>query len=156
MSGKKAPSPSVLDKELQIIELRRAGVTWEKIAREVGFRNASGAYKMYQRAAGRMVQPSLDEYRMMMLDRFERMHMAVWPRAKEGDLRAIDSALRIAEKEIKLLGLDAPTKITAEVTVYEGQQLIEHTARIIEIIRQSRGAQGNMGSGISETRAITN
>lgn len=155
MSGKKAPSPSVLDKELQIIELRRAGVTWEKIAREVGFKNASGAYKMYQRAAERMIRPSLDEYRDTVLDRFERMHMAVWPRAKEGDLRAIDTALRIAEKEIKLLGLDAPTKITAEVTVYEGQQLIEHTARIIDLIRQSRGATGNVGSIPSERRAVT-
>ena len=155
MSGKKAPSPAVLDKELQIIELRRAGVTWEKIAREVGFKGPSGAYKMYQRAAERMIRPSLDEYRDTILDRFERMHMAVWPRAKEGDLRAIDTALRIAEKEIKLLGLDAPTKITAEVTVYEGQQLIEHTARIIDLIRQSRGATGNMGSVPSERRAIT-
>lgn len=155
MSGKKTPPPAVLDKELQIIELRRAGVTWEKIAREVGFKNASGAYKMYQRAAERMIQPSLDEYREMVLDRFERMHMAVWPRAKEGDLRAIDTALRIAEKEIKLLGLDAPTKITAEVTVYEGQQLVEHTARIIELVRQSRGTQGNMGSITSATRTIT-
>jgi len=155
MSRKKTPPPAVLDKELQIIELRRAGVTWEKIAREVGFKNASGAYKMYQRAAERMIRPSLDEYRDTVLDRFERMHMAVWPRAKEGDLRAIDTALRIAEKEIKLLGLDAPTKITAEVTVYEGQQLIEHTARIIDLIRQSRGATGNMGSVPSERRAIT-
>jgi hypothetical protein len=155
MSRKKTPPPAVLDKELQIIELRRAGVTWEKIAREVGFKNASGAYKMYQRAAERMIRPSLDEYRETVLDRFERMHLAVWPRAKEGDLRAIDTALRIAEKEIKLLGLDAPTKITAEVTVYEGQQLIEHTARIIELVRQSRGAQGNMGSSPSERRAIT-
>jgi hypothetical protein len=155
MSRKKTPQPAVLDKEIKIIELRRAGVTWEKIALEVGFKNASGAYKMYQRAAERMIRPHLDEYRDMQLDRLERMHMAVWPAAKEGDLRAIDTALRIGDREAKLLGLDAPTKITAEVTVYEGQQLIEHTARIIELVRQSRGTQSNMGSGVGETRAIT-
>ena len=95
MSRKKTPSPSVLDKEMKIIELRRAGLTWEKIALETGFRNASGAYKMYQRAAERMIRPHLEEYRDMQLDRLERMHLAVWPRAKEGDLRAIESALRI-------------------------------------------------------------
>lgn len=156
MSRKKAPTPAVLEKEIQIIELRRAGVTWEKIAREVGFKNASGAYKMYQRAAERMVRPHLEEYRDMQLDRLERMHMAVWPRAKDGDLRAIDTALRIGDREAKLLGLEAPTKIQAEVTVYEGQQLIEHTARIVELVRQSRGEKGNMGGGASETRAITN
>ena len=155
MSRKKAPSPAVLDKEIKIIELRRAGVTWEKIALEVGFRNASGAYKMYQRAAERMVRPHLEEYRDMQLDRLERMHMAVWPRAKDGDLRAIDTALRIADREANLLNLNAPIKVQAEVTVYEGQQLVEHTARIIELIRQSRGATGNMGSNTSETRAIT-
>lgn len=156
MSRKKAPTPAVLEKEIQIIELRRAGVTWEKIAREVGFKNASGAYKMYQRAAERMARPHLEEYRDMQLDRLERMHMAVWPRAKDGDLRAIETALRIGDREAKLLGLDAPTKIQAEVTVYEGQQLIEHTARIVELVRQSRGEKSNMGSGASETRAITN
>ena len=155
MSRKKAPSPAVLDKEIKIIELRRAGVTWEKIALEVGFRNASGAYKMYQRAAERMVRPHLEEYRDMQLDRLERMHMAVWPRAKDGDLRAIDTALRIADREANLLNLNAPIKVQAEVTVYEGQQLVEHTARIIELIRQSRGATGNMGGNTSETRAIT-
>ena len=155
MSSKKTPPPAVLEKEIKIIELRRAGVTWEKIALETGFKNASGAYKMYQRAAERMVRPHLDEYRDMQLDRLERMHMAVWPRAKDGDLRAIDTALRIGDREAKLLGLEAPTKITAEVTVYEGQQLIEHTARIIELVRQSRLAPGNMGSVVSETRAIT-
>jgi hypothetical protein len=155
MSRKKAPSPAVLDKEIKIIELRRAGVTWEKIAQEVGFRNASGAYKMYQRAAERMVRPHLEEYRDMQLDRLERMHMAVWPRAKDGDLRAIDTALRIADREANLLNLNAPIKVQAEVTVYEGQQLVEHTARIIELIRQSRGETGNMGGNTSETRAIT-
>lgn len=156
MSRKKAPSPSVLEKEIKIIELRRAGVTWEKIALETGFRNASGAYKMYQRAAERMVRPHLEEYRDMQLDRLERMHMAVWPRAKDGDLRAIETALRISDREAKLLGLEAPLKVQAEVTVYEGQQLVEHTARIIELIRQSRGETGNMGGNTSETRAITN
>jgi hypothetical protein len=155
MSRKKAPSPAVLEKEIQIIELRRAGVTWERIAIQTGFKNASGAYKMYQRAAERMVRPHLEEYRDMQLDRLERMHQAVWMRAKEGDLRAIDTALRISDREAKLLGLDAPTKITAEVTVYEGQQLIEHTARIIELVRQSRESKSNVGSVISETRAIT-
>ena len=155
MSGTKTPPPAVLEKEIKIIELRRAGVTWEKIALETGFKNASGAYKMYQRAAERMVRPHLEEYRDIQLDRLERLHMAVWPRAKDGDIRAIDAALRIGDREAKLLGLDAPTKITAEVTVYEGQQLIEHTARIVELIRQSRGAPGNVGSSISKTRAIT-
>jgi hypothetical protein len=155
MSRKKAPSPEVLDKEIKIIELRRAGVTWEKIAKEVGFKNASGAYKMYQRAAERMVRPHLEEYRDMQLDRLERMHMAVWPRAKDGDLRAIDTALRIADREANLLNLNAPIKVQAEVTVYEGQQLVEHTARIVELIRQSRSETGNMGSGVGQTRAIT-
>jgi len=156
MSRKNAPSPAVLEKELKIIELRRAGVTWEKIAAEIGFKNASGAYKMYQRAAERMVRPNLEELRDVELDRLDRMQLGIWNKAKDGELRAIDTVLRIQDRRARLLGLDAPTKIQAEVTVYEGQQLVEHTARIIELIRQSRGAQGNVGSGFSETRAITN
>jgi len=156
MSRKKAPSPEILEKEIKIIELRRAGVTWERICSEVGFKNASGSYKMYQRAAERWVRPHLEEYRDMMMDRLERMHQAVWVRAKEGDMRAIDTVLRIMDREANLLHLDAPVKIQTEVTIYEGQQLIEHTARIVELVRQSRLTKGNMGSGAGETRAITN
>lgn len=155
MSRKKAPSPTVLDKEIKIIELRRAGETWERIALETGFQNASGAYKMYQRAAERMVRPHLEEYRDMALDRLEYMRSVIWPKVALGDMGAIDTALRISDREAKLLGLDAPTKITAEVTVYEGKQLLEHTARIIDLIRQSRGTPSDLGSDTSETRAIT-
>jgi len=156
MSRKNAPSPAILEKELKIIELRRAGVTWEKISAEIGFKNASGAYKMYQRAAARMIRPNLEELRDVELDRLDRMQLGIWPKAKDGDMRAIDTVLRIQDRRARLLGLDAPTKIQAEVTVYEGQQLVEHTARIVELIRQSRGATGNVGGDTGETRAITN
>jgi hypothetical protein len=35
----------------------------------------------------------------------------VWTKALNGDVRAVDSVLRIMERRAKLLGLDAPTKI---------------------------------------------
>ena len=52
-----------------------------------------------------------DDYRGLHLARLERTLRAIWPRVLNGDLLAIDRALRILEREARLLGLDAPTQI---------------------------------------------
>jgi len=40
----KIPDPELIDKELKVLELRRAGLTFQRISEEVGFADASGAY----------------------------------------------------------------------------------------------------------------
>lgn len=144
------------EKEAKIIELRRTGATWDLIARATGYSNASGAYKAYQRALGRLVEPKIEELKHAELDRLDRLQMGIWERAKDGDIRAIDAVLRIIDRRTRILGLDAPHKIQAEVLTYDGAILEQHTARIVELIRQNRVTQSDMGSDAGTTRAITN
>jgi len=52
-----------------------------------------------------------------------------------GNLRAADFVLRVIDKRAKLLGLDAPIKVQAEVVTYDGSDLdaeVERVARLIE------------------------
>jgi acyl-CoA reductase-like NAD-dependent aldehyde dehydrogenase len=52
-----------------------------------------------------------------------------------GNLRAADFVLRVIDKRAKLLGLDAPLKVQAEVVTYDGTDLdreVERVARLIE------------------------
>lgn len=143
------------EKEARIIELRRTGATWEFIAKVTGYANASGAYKAYQRALGKIVQPKIDELRAVEVDRLDRLQFAIWERAKDGDIKAIDAVLRILDRRTRILGLDAPTKIQAEIVTYDGSILEEHTQRIIDLVRSTRVTESDMGSDPSAPRAIT-
>jgi hypothetical protein len=143
------------EKEAKIIELRRTGATWELIAKAVGYANASGAYKAYQKAIGKIVAPKIEELRAIETDRLDRLQFAIWDRAKEGDIKAIDAVLRILDRRTRILGLDAPTKIQAEIITYDGNILQEHTQRIIELVRSTREPQSDVGSDSSETGTIT-
>ena len=160
MSGKKSKADAQiiddLEKAERIIELRRTGATWELIAKATGYANASGAYKAYQRITENMVAPKLEEYRNMEIDLLDRLQLSVFDRAKQGDLRAISTVLSISDRRSRILGLDAPTKIQAEVVTYDGATLEQHTARIVEIVRLAREQEGDMGSDASTPRAITN
>ena len=155
IASKDAKELDKQEKAEKIIELRRTGATWELIAKATGYANASGAYKAYQKILASMVYPKLEEYRHMELDLYDRLQLGVYERAKNGDIRAIDTILRISDRRRSIIGLDAPSKIQAEVITYDGAILEQHTARIVELVRQSRKPQGDMGSGISEVRAIT-
>lgn len=46
--------------------------------------------------------------------RLDRLQRGIWQRAVQGDLGAIDRALKIAERRARLLGLDAPQKVEME------------------------------------------
>jgi hypothetical protein len=161
MAGKKSalstPDPDMLEKEAKIIELRRVGFTWEIIAKELGYANASGAYKAYQRLSDRFIRPNLEEYRDMELDRLDRLHATYWAKATKGETKAAEMVLKIIDKRAKLLGLDAPQKldIQAEVITYDGDAIQRETAAIVELVRRHRDTQGALGSGVGEAGAAT-
>lgn len=156
MQSKKAPEPAALDLEIKVIELRRAGLTWQAIANQTGFAGPSGAYKAYQRAAERLIRPNLDEFRDMEIDRLDRLQAAVWGKAASGDLKAIESVLRIADRRIRILGLEAPKDINlkADVTTYDRNSIDEEVARLVALL--DSGTQGSVDEEPSEAGTVTN
>lgn len=147
MQSKKAPEPALLDTEAKVVELRRAGLTWTTIAQQTGFAGASGAYKAYQRAAERMIRPNLEEHRDMEIDRLDRLQAAVWQSAASGNVKSIDAVLRIIDRRARLLGLDAPQKLQAEVVSYDGNAIAERTQQLLDILRLGGGNAGELGMG---------
>jgi hypothetical protein len=130
----KAPTPERIDKEREIVELRTEGYVWREIAEQVGMSTA-GVYKAYNRAMTRVIAPSIEEHRELELDRLDILQRTYWQPAVNGNLRAADYVLRVIDKRAKLLGLDAPLKVQAEVVTYDGSDLdreVERVARIIE------------------------
>ena len=122
------------EKQRQALELRKAGATFEQIARQLGYANAGGAYKIVQAALRDTVQQPADEVRQLELERLDAMLRALWPAAIQGKWLAVDRCLLIMDRRARLLGLDAPTRRIVEViddtTIdREIQRLLEQLAQ---------------------------
>jgi hypothetical protein len=95
----------------------------------------AGVVKAYKRALTRHPVAAIEEHRELELDRLDNLQRTYWQPAVAGNLRAADFVLRVIDKRAKLLGLDAPLKVQAEVVTYDGSDLdreVERVARIIE------------------------
>ena len=158
---RKTPKPEQIDKERQVLELKRSGATWDAIAQVVGYSNGSGAFKAYQRAMVRTLQQPADELRDAEVDRLDRLQRAYWFEAI-GDKntppvhKSAEIVLKIIDRRAKLLGLDAPTKIQAEVVTYDASGIdadIERIAR--ELRRMDQGVTLALEAGTGETGTTT-
>jgi hypothetical protein len=99
-----------LGRQLQALELRKAGVSYQKIADALGYAHASGAHKAVESALKRTLQDPADEVRRLEVERLDAALFALWPSVTKGQYKAVEVALRLMERRAKLLGLDAPTK----------------------------------------------
>ena len=151
------PEEQLLAKELKVLDLRRAGFTFQRIAEETGYRQPSGAQRAYKRIMDRTKPQAVEEHRWQELDRLDRMQVALWPRAMKGDDKAINTIVRLMERRARLVGIDAPTKIQAEVVNYDGNRDIDgDIERIVNILRGVGGSQPlEVESGTSESGTVT-
>jgi polyphosphate kinase 2 (PPK2 family) len=99
-----------VEKQKQALELRKAGATYEAIAKKLEYANASGAEHAIKAALKATVQDGADAVRQLEVERLDAMLMGLWTTANKGNHGAVDRVLRIMERRARLLGLDAPTK----------------------------------------------
>jgi len=117
---RRRPTPTnvaTADRMRQALELRKAGVTFEQIATRLGFSDRGAAYKAICRALEETLTEPAEELRTLETERLDRLLLAVWKPALEGDLKAVDRVLRILESRRKLLGLDAPVSLQIGETI---------------------------------------
>jgi len=143
-------------KEAKVLELRRAGFTFQRIAEEVGYATPSGAQRALERIMTRNVPQAPEEFRWQELDRLDRMQVALWPRAMKGDDRAIGTIVRLMERRARLVGIDAPQRIQAEVVNYDGTRDIDgDIERIVNILRGVDSSEPlEVESGTSEIGTV--
>jgi hypothetical protein len=115
-----APSPEIINREQQVLALRREGYTWNQISHQVGYRSPSGSRDAYMRAMQRVLVEDVENLRALEYDRLEHLHQAHWEKAINGDIRSTEIILKIMERRSKLLALDLkhPRQKVQEVTCY--------------------------------------
>jgi len=144
------PEPEQIDRELRVLELRRMGYTWQKIADSVGYADHTGAYAAYKRAMKRTLQQPADELRSQEVDRIDNLQLILWDQAITGDVKAIMAIIKLMERRAKLLGLDAPVRIEQEVTTWTGEDSIDRAVKDLAALLQANDADSTGESAMAE------
>lgn len=139
LTGMRTPKPEIIERERQVIELRRAGCTWDDIARQIGYANRKSAHEAFNRAMRRTLHDAgVDELRALEGERLDRLQRAVWTKAMNGDLPAVHTVLRVMERRAKLFGLDAPIQVGVTVEHLDPASIDSEVARLAAMLQQSR------------------
>ena len=119
----------LLEKERKVVELRQMGVTYETIAKEVGYASPSGAFHAYERALARYPKETIERKRDIAEARIERLLASIWTKALRGEIPAIMAVNKLLERQAKLIGLDAPVKSENKIEIFEGGDYIDEQVR---------------------------
>lgn len=126
------PSEEIMARRTKVMFLRNAGATWPAIAAETGVSEAT-ARKDYAVVCRDInsEQPAnvVARHRAVIFD----IQRANYPAMMRGDKDAATTILKALDREAKLLGLDAPTRILAAVS---GEEFANEAARLIARINQ--------------------
>jgi hypothetical protein len=132
--------------EVQVLELRKAGWTFERIAQRLGYANKSGAWKAYDRALTATLQEPADELRALERERLDALFGSMYEIAvTKGSARHAEVALKAMEQRARLLGLNAPERRVLDVVTHdqwtEAMESLE--AEIAEAERERAAALGD-------------
>ncbi|WP_314431654.1 hypothetical protein [Microbacterium lacticum] len=89
----------------EALSYRRAGLSYRQIGERMHLSHTQ-AHALVMQALDRIVHEEATALRDLEAQRLDMMQAAVWSRAVSGDLRAIDTTLRISARRSRLLGLD--------------------------------------------------
>lgn len=100
-------------RDAQALELRKAGASYDQIARQLGFAQKSGAHHSVMRALKASIamrNAAAEDVLEIELQRLDEMLLGLWSEARKGRWLAVDRVLKIMERRSAFLGLDAPKR----------------------------------------------
>ena len=80
---------AVIERRTRAVELARSGMSYDDIARELGYANRSGAWKAVQAALKEHEAEAVDDYRARQVMALDEMQSRVWARRSPGTARRL-------------------------------------------------------------------
>ena len=115
------------EKQVQALEMRKRGATFDEIAKALRYANRASAHKAVVAALKATLREPADEVRTMYQERLGLVMASMAPRMLEGNPQAAMAFLKAMAQEAALLGLDAPQK--AELTI-DRERVAERIAAV--------------------------
>lgn len=140
MPASKAQREKAAERRAKGAALRLAGLSYDEIAKKLGYSGAVAAYRDVKRAfAASTAEPAeptpagAAEQVALELLRLDRLQVAAWAAAVQGDLRAIDTVTRIIGTRARLLRWAEPKPAVVDPEPVKGVGgIADLTARIAE------------------------
>jgi hypothetical protein len=155
-------------RRIQAVKMRLDGVRVDEIAETLGYRSTGAVFQDFSRYLAKMAAEPTAELRALEVQRLDDMYAAVMGVLRrehitvshghvvmvpdpdnEGAqkvllddgpvLAAVDRLLKIQERRAKLLGLDAPTKVSVITDAALDEELARATAEAAELERLTAG-----------------
>ena len=145
--------PETVEREAEVIRLRRRGLTFDLIAQQLNFSHASGAHKAYVNGLKRIIRADVDEIRGEEMDRLDIAQAAIWNQVLQGEVPSVMALIKIMERRAKLLGLDMPSLAKIEVTHYDSDTIDAEVRRLATLL--DGGAKKELDSQFSESGTDT-
>ncbi len=109
----------ILERQVVFWEQYKAGMTFRQIALEhdVSPQTVSSDIRKFVKELKDEGLRHVEEYRIVQQERIAAAIESIWNRVMMGEIPAISILIKLLERESRLLGLDAPTKvdITAKI-----------------------------------------
>ena len=122
-------------RDAEALKLRSEGLTYRQIAELLDI-NTSTAYRRVENALRAIPADGVEEMRQLEGERLDKLHAALWGRALEGDLPAIDRLLTISARRSKLFGLDSPTRQINELQSFSAAEISAEVRRLELLLMQ--------------------
>jgi hypothetical protein len=125
---------AILAKQMQALEYRKMGFTYQMIADELGYQTAQGASAAIMTAIELTMKEPAGAVLALELERLDALMAKPYQAALNGDLVALNSVLAIMNRRARYLGLDAPAKTaaTAVIETIGNRPFIEATVSLPE------------------------
>lgn len=82
------------------------GAAYEQAAGQAGYATRSRAYKAFWKAMDHREAEAVEHHRALAFARLDALHVPLWEKAMNGDVKAAGMVLKIMETRSRLLGLD--------------------------------------------------
>jgi hypothetical protein len=114
------------------VNLRRAGLSWDEIAKQLGYSSAARASEQFHAFMKDYPREDAVTARDMEADRYDQLQRAIWAKCLKGDNWAIDRVLKIIDQRTRLLGLNAPVQAVAEIGLGDAVSTVN---KIMDVMR---------------------
>ena len=146
-----ALTPEQAHKYREVVRLRAAGLTFEEIGNQVGYKSRSGAKEAYDAALRYWGRESVDQLRTIEGERLEQLwrytfgRILASPDTTDDFVKLVNTAVRISGQRSSLFGLDAPKQV--ELTGENGDPIkTDMGAMLVERIRALGYTDGYEGA----------
>ncbi|MFG2404259.1 hypothetical protein ACGFR8_07945 [Streptomyces brevispora] len=117
MPASKAQQAATAERRAKAITMRTAGLDWQTITEQLGYRDRNTACKDVRRAleARRKEEAKeADELKQMTVIRYDRLQTAFWAKAVKGDTKAAEVVLKCLSGRARIEGTEAPVRVNVD------------------------------------------